>query len=112
MKVKIDTKTDTILAAEIMVKAASCADLFTSMMTKEQRTHLSILFDLCDRIESRAKTIRRMSSVMKKKVSLSLKYHEAVLLETYARENEVFPMSDYQHTLLNTLANQLNQKLA
>lgn len=112
MKIKINTKTDTIIAVDKMLKATVVMEPFSDFMKKKEKAHVSILRDIHDKIAAKTKTILREGIENNRKATLGLQYHEAVLLENYVQKNELFPLNDYHHALLNALAHQLNQKLA
>lgn len=109
MKIKIDTKTDTIVALHKITDIVH----FDKSWNRQQKCVGSILLDVQDKIASKTKIILRECIENNRKTSLTLKYHEAETLERYARSMASKNiLNGYASSLLNTLADQLNQKLA
>lgn len=111
MKIKLKLSPDTILALDSLFESF-CGNPLAGK-TKEQKTLLSIAYDLADHFQRLANRVSRSADLFstKKKLDISLKYYQAWALERIIRE---MPQEEnpYKKNLLAKTADELNQKLA
>ena len=71
-----------------------------------------ILMDVFDKVTAKAKELQRKQSLFdsKKKVTLSLKFHQAYYLYEFIKDIEMFD-NDFQATQIRKIFNLLDQKL-
>ncbi len=111
MKITLKTDNDTLLAVDRMLGKAEYNTIISSIT---QRVTISLGLELSDIFHTRARKIIREANLLNnhKKRSLTLKYHQAWALEQIIRNENSFPKNNpYQISLLNALADELNQKL-
>lgn len=108
MKIQLKLTPDTVLAIDKL--------LFPNAVgtTKQQRVLLSIMYELAEIFEKRAKKITRSTDLFnaKKKISISLKYYEAWALEQIIRNLINLEDNLYRKNLLQKTADEINQKLS
>ena len=112
MKVKLTTKTDTILALNRLLEMIWDLPVSTD---KRENVYKSIGYDLSEKIGLKAKNIIKKSELCKnKEISISLKYHEAWALEQIVTEllENFTDVNEYRNSLVNSFKDALNQKLA
>lgn len=112
MKVKLTTKTDTVMALDRLLEMIWDLPVSTD---KRENVYKSIGYDVADKVSSKAKNIIKKADLFSKKpISISLKYHEAWALEIIISELlENFPdKNEYRTTLLNSFKDSINQKLS
>ncbi|QSS96607.1 hypothetical protein [Psychroflexus sp. ALD_RP9] len=112
MKIKLQLKPDTIIALDRLLEMLW--DLPVSL-DKRENVYKSIGYDLAEKFSSKAKSIIKKANLFETKTkAISLKYHEAWALEIIINELlEHFPdKNEYRKSLLTSLSNNLNQKLA
>lgn len=111
MKLKLKLTPDAILAIDKLL--LRICPMNTVGNTKEERVLLSIKYELAEIFEKRAKKITRSTDLfnLKKKISISLKYHQAWALEKIIRDLINLEDNTYRKTLLQQVADEINQKL-
>lgn len=111
MKIKLKLTPDTILALDSLFEGFCNNNL--AGKTKEQKTLLSIAYDLADTFQKQANKVVRSTDLFnsKKKLGVSLKYYQAWALEQIIRQMPDPGDNEYRKTLLAKTADELNQKL-
>lgn len=111
MKIKLKLTPDTILAIDGLLSRFYAINTVGS--TKSERVLLSIMYELAEIFEKRAKKIIRSTDLFnaKKKISITLKYHEAWALEQIIRDIINLEDNPYKRNLLQKIADEINQKL-
>lgn len=110
MKIELHLSLDMIIAANNLLKGVYDLPLTPC---KQENVYKSIGFDLADTFEKKCKTqIKKANLFEKKKIKLSLKYHEAWALEAIINDLRQHVHNDYQKNLLIILSYTINQKLA
>lgn len=109
MKIKLKLTSDELLYLE--KKTYYVMSLHINDIQKDKKSAYTIMLDVADKVASKAKNIKRQTSVGKKKHDVSLKWHEAETLEMFVNglmESEADP---YATNLLRKIKSQINQKL-
>lgn len=111
MKIELNISTDALMAANKILK-----EIYNLPVSNDKRENVykSIGFDLADKFDKKCKTqIKKANLFEKKKIKLSLKYHEAWALEAIIQDliGEVIH-NEYQKALLTNLTHIINQKTA
>lgn len=110
MKIELKISINALMAANKILK--EIYNLPVSM-DKRENVYKSIGFDLADKFDSKCKAqIKKANLFEKKKVKVTLKYHEAWALEAIIQDLLDTVTNDYQKSLLTSLTHSLNQKLA
>lgn len=111
MKLKLKFIPDTILAIDGLLFRLFAINAVGS--TKEERVLLSIMFELAEIFQKRAKKITHSTDLfnVKKKISITFKYHEAWALEQIIRDVINLEENHYKKNLLQKTADEINQKL-
>jgi hypothetical protein len=112
MKIEIHLSIDTLVATDQQLQ--KIYELPLSLKTTEN-VYKSIGFDLADAFNKKAKNqIKKANLFEKKSKKMTLKYHEAWALEKILKDLQEHspPANDYKKTLLRSLTDKLNQKLA
>jgi len=110
MKIEIHITPDALMAVNKILKRVY--ELPVSV-NKEEKVYRSIGFDLADKFEKKCKSqIKKANLFDKKKVKITLMYHEAWALEAIINSLLWIVHNDYQDSLLQSLAHSINQKLA
>ena len=109
MKVELKISTDTLMAANKILKEIYNLPASTD---KRENIYKSIGYDLADKFDSKCKArIKKANLFEKKKVKITLAYHEAWALEAIIQDLiEQVIHNDYQKSLLISLTHTLNQK--
>ncbi len=108
MKIELHLSPDTLIAANELLK-----DIYylPVSMDKRENVYKSIGFDLADKFDAKAKSqIKKANLFEKKKIKLTLKYHEAWALEAVIQDLLETVTNEYRKALLLNLANSINQK--
>ena len=108
MKIKLK-----ITAAELLyldTKAQDIVNIDFKSVEREKKASCSILFDVADKVSKQATPLNRSFTNNKKSHSISLKWHEAEVLEMFLIGfNEFDPLCA---NLSRKIVAQINQKLA
>jgi hypothetical protein len=112
MKVKLTTKTDTLFLISTLL-----GDYYEPLqsLNNSQKMNFSIWIEVQEKIRKKVRSnVISGRSGTNVKDTLTLKYHEAFVLEIIVKENiDLFKLSsDYEKTLIRSFLNDLNQKLA
>lgn len=109
---KIELK---LLPEEIVVLSAALNTIYNSNAdTRKQKTILSIGYDIADKFDSKAKSLQKKTTLFdaKKKVKMTLKHHEADVLEFILLDQIKYTDIPYIINIIQKTINTLNQKLA
>lgn len=107
MKIKLK-----ITAAAILYLESKAHDILAinfSSVDRENKSSVSILVDVADKVQKKARTLNGDFTNNKKPHSFSLKWHEAEVLERFLKGfSEPDP---YSANMARKIVSQLNQKL-
>lgn len=109
---KIDLK---ISPDQLIATASVLEDIDTARaMSSNEKLLLSIAYDLKDKICQKSSKTKRKSDLFTtgKKVTVSLKFHEAWALEKILIERKSILQNDFTKSMVQTMINLLNQKMA
>lgn len=111
MKIKLKLTPDTVLALDKILSYP--AELLPATKTVEEKLLLSYAYELSDKFTGKSKKLLRSIDLFnnKKKVSFTLKYHEAWALEQLIRKLLNLEENKLSRTLLQKTADDINQKL-
>lgn len=110
MKLKLKLTSDELRYLEsktILVDAIN-----SNEMPKEKKLTLSIMIDVSEIVYKAAKILNRQLSLESKKHSVSLKWHEAEILEIYLEGFTSNETDYYRANMARKIISQINQKLA
>lgn len=108
MKIKLKITTAELLYLD--TKAQEIVNVDFNKVERIKKASCSILFDVADKVSKQATPLNRSFTNNKKPHSLSLKYHEAEVLEMFLTGfNELDP---FCANMARKIISQLNQKLA
>lgn len=109
MKIKIQTTTDTIIAANTLMQRLYELPFYPS---KIQNVYKSIGFDVADKLDKKVKNaVKKGNLYHNAELSFSLAFHEAWALEKIVLDLVPDVKNNYQRILLERLAGELNQKM-
>ena len=82
--------------------------------TRKERSALSIAIDVAEKLEKTTRSISKQPTLFddKKKLKISLKQHEADMLEIILIQQIAFVIDPYMRIQIQNTINILNQKLA
>lgn len=109
---KIDLK---ISPDQLIATASVLEDIDTARaMSSNEKLLLSIAYDLKDKICQKSSKTKRKTDLFTtgKKVTVSLKFHEAWALEKILIERKSILQNDFTKSMVQTMINLLNQKMA
>ncbi|MRX70291.1 hypothetical protein SAMN06265349_101706 [Flavobacterium resistens] len=108
---KIDLK----LAPEVYIIISATLQPInnTKPQTRKEKSTLSIAIDVLDKIESKASSFKKQSTLFdaKKKVKITFKHHEADMLEIILIDQIKYVQDDFMRLQIQNTINLLNQKL-
>lgn len=108
MKIELKLNSDAIIALSQKLSGVYIA----YPLTTSEKVMKCVLMDVFDRVSTKAKGLQRKQSLFdsKKKVTLSLKFHQAYYLYEFIKGIEMFD-TDFQATQIQKIINLLDQKL-
>lgn len=109
---KIDLK---ISPDQLIATASVLEDIDTARaISSNEKLLLSIAYDLKDKICQKSSKTKRKTDLFTtgKKVTVSLKFHEAWALEKILIERKSILQNDFTKSMVQTMINLLNQKMA
>lgn len=82
-------------------------------LSSNEKMLLSIAYDLVDKFSQKSTKTKRKTDLFstRKKVTVSLKFHEAWALEKILIERKAVLVNDFSKSMVQTVINLLNQKL-
>lgn len=110
MKIELNLAPEKI----IIISAAVQPIYSTKAHTRREKSTLTISFDVAAKLDSKVASMKaKMSSLFdsKKKIKVSLKYHEADMLELLLIDQIRYAETDYIRQQIQSVINVLNQKL-
>jgi hypothetical protein len=112
MKIELKLKADEINYLDC--KTVLTMAINPNELLKDKRSAYSIMLDVSDKIQAKAKTINRKTTLFdaKKTHKISLKWHEAETLEQYIDVFSTYQDDNYNKNIARKIIAQLNQKLA
>ena len=109
---KIDLK----ISPDQLIATASVLEDIDNVraLSSNEKLLLSIAYDLKDKICQKSTMTKRKTDLFStgKKVSVSLKFHEAWALEKILIERKGILQNDFNKSMVQTVINVLNQQLA
>lgn len=109
---KIDIK---ITHANVFIIAATLQAVYnTKALTRRNKSTLSMALEVTSKFDSKASSLKPQATLFdeKKKVKITLKYHEADILEILLLQQIKSVEDPYILQQIQSTINQLNQKLA
>ncbi len=110
MKIELRMNSDSILAVNELLQHLYALEV---SVDKQERVYKSIGYDLADKFDTKAKALKKKSTLfdLKKSYKISLKFHEAWALEVILRELFTYTDNHYTRLRVNMVIDQLNQKI-
>ncbi|KIA86603.1 hypothetical protein [Flavobacterium sp. AED] len=112
MKIELKLTTDEINYLEGKCFLIQAMD-FRNLDQQSKKTY-TIMIDVLDKVTAKAKSINRRLDLFdqKKKSKITLKYHEAYILEAFIQGFFKAETDPYKINIARIIISQLNQKLA
>lgn len=112
MKIELKLTADEINYLERQTLMVQSVD--AKQLPKDKKTAYTIMLDVSDKLMTKAKQLNRKTDLFdsKKKHKITLKWHEAEILEQYIDTFSVYQDDPYKANLARKVIIQLNQKLA
>ena len=110
MKIELKLTTDALLACDRILQNVYEADRGLKTQT---RVMYSIVLDIAEKMGSKARALIIKQGLFdaQKKHKVTLKFHEAWAFEQFIRSMLPVLHNEYQKTLLNGVADTINQKI-
>ncbi len=110
MKIALKLNPDTA----IIIAATIEAVYNSKALTRKEKSTLSIALDVASKLDAKAINVKAKRNLIdaKKKISITLKFHEADLLELLLIQQRQGVEQPYIRQEIQKAINQLNQKLA
>ncbi len=108
MKIELKINTDAILELSQRLSGVYMA----SPNTTPEKVMKCVLMDVVDKVSAKAKELQRKQSLFdsKKKVTISLKFHQAYFLNEFLNKEVLFE-NEFQKVQVQKITNILDQKL-
>src|SRR5690554_965089 len=108
MKTELKLNTDAIIVLSKLLSGVYLGQPLTTL----ERVSKCVLMDVFDKVSAKAKDLQRKQSLFdsRKKVTLSLKFHQAYYLYEFIKDVEMFE-NDFQAAQIQKIFNLLDQKL-
>jgi len=110
MKIELQLTNDQLMAINNQLQK-----VYEMPVSTDQRENVykSIAFDLADKFDKKCKNLIKKASLFsqKKKIKISLKFHEAWALQAVLMELIIYMDNEYQKTLIQKTINALDEKL-
>jgi len=108
MKIELKLNTDAIIVLSQKLAGVYIANPNTT----PEKVMKCVLMDVFDKVSAKAKDLQRKQSLFdsRKKVTLSLKFHQAYYLYEFIKDIEMFE-TDFQAAQIQKIFNLLDQKL-